>query len=432
MKCSKCGVQVLDGDKFCGKCGAEVSEGSDSSVENYNETIKNDQNNKNIGKFHNSIKGKSIKERLNEFENKKEITKFYLTDEEIKEKKAKLKKKIKKITKIIVVIIALFILFLIIGNMLKPDLSKEDKKSKFQINGITYEMSTSWKKDEKISDNAHHRYIKKDEGEIIAFVDIAYTGENDLISGDTKYTHTDNLLDDKDNILPGCEATHDVLFADTSAFEVTVYTIPGTVKGEEKFLSQTIESFNIDDYKNPRKSLGIDVKYDGSTKAGTIIDSECDDITVVETVETILGKGTKELEWEIEKPVKLAAGKTSSVVLNIDSKEKIMKITCTDMTKEQYKAKCVNKNYKNQLREASYGKYIKIYGQVLQDCGYGRYRISSSGGYDNVYMVYAPDSDIVEDDWVTVYGETNGIYEYETVLGASQKVPEISAKYVER
>ena len=109
-----------------------------------------------------------------------------------------------------------------------------------------------------------------------------------------------------------------------------------------------------------------------------------------------------------------------------------MKITCTDMTKEQYKAKCVNRNYKNQLREASYGEYIKIYGQVLQDCGYGTYRISSSGGYDDVYMVYALDSDIVEDDWVTVYGVTKGIYEYETVLGASKKIPAINAKYVER
>ena len=102
------------------------------------------------------------------------------------------------------------------------------------------------------------------------------------------------------------------------------------------------------------------------------------------------------------------------------------------MSEAQYKAKCVARDYKSQLRSESYDVYIKIYGQVLQDCGSGYFRISSSGGYDNVYMVYAPDSDIVEDDWVTVYGVTDGIYTYETVMGATKKIPSIDAKYVDR
>ena len=354
----------------------------------------------------------------------------------IEEKKQTRKKKIRKIAKvtglIVGIIIALFVALLIIGNALLPDLAKEEKTKETQINGIIYEMPISWKKDEGASGDDYHRYIKEDGEEVIAVADIAYTGENDLTSGDAKYTDTHKMPDGIYDILADCEGTYEEVSADTSVFEVTLYIVPGTVKGEKEFLSWVTGSFNVDDYENPRKSLGIDATYDGSTKAGTVIDSTCEDITVVETFETILGEGEKELEWEIEKPVTLTAGKTSSVVLDIGSREKSMKITCTDMTKEQYKAKCVNRNYKNQLREASYGEYIKIYGQVLQDCGYGTYRISSSGGYDDVYMVYALDSDIVEDDWVTVYGVTKGIYEYETVLGASKKIPAINAKYVER
>ena len=69
----------------------------------------------------------------------------------------------------------------------------------------------------------------------------------------------------------------------------------------------------------------------------------------------------------------------------------------------------------------------------MQDCGKGYYRITSGGSaWDNVYMVTVLSNDtLVEDDWVTCYGVTTGIYTYETVMGASQKVPWLTAKYVE-
>ena len=177
-----------------------------------------------------------------------------------------------------------------------------------------------------------------------------------------------------------------------------------------------------------RKPVELDAEYGGSTKAGTKITK--DDITV--TVKYDNGDKEEVTDFKIGKSVKLKAGETSTIKVTYGDLTDELKVECTTLSKEQYKAKCVNRNYKNQLRKESKGQYIKIYGQVLQDCGYGFYRISSSGGYDDVYMVYAPDSDIVEDDWCTVYGKTAGIYEYETVMGANQKVPEIEAKYVER
>lgn len=178
-----------------------------------------------------------------------------------------------------------------------------------------------------------------------------------------------------------------------------------------------------------RKPLEITAKYSGNTKAGTRVKKK--DIKV--TVKYDNGEKKKVTDWEWDRQVKLKAGKTSTVKIEYNGLHCDLDITCTTLSKSQYKAKCISRNYKDQLRHASYGKHIKIYGQVLQDCGYGYYRISSSGGYDDVYMVSVPlDADIVEDDWVTVYGETAGIYEYETVMGASQKVPEIDAKYVYR
>lgn len=68
----------------------------------------------------------------------------------------------------------------------------------------------------------------------------------------------------------------------------------------------------------------------------------------------------------------------------------------------------------------------------MQNCGCSCYMISSSGGYDDVCMVVTNDSDIAEDDRVTVYGVTDGIYEYETVIGALKKISEFVAKHLDR
>gem|GEM_PF-6836755 len=177
-----------------------------------------------------------------------------------------------------------------------------------------------------------------------------------------------------------------------------------------------------------RKPEKISAKYSGSTKAGETISTE--DITV--NVEFDTGEKEEVEDFKIENGVTLKAGETSVVKITYGGLTYDLKVECTTLSESQYKDKCKSRNYKNQLREESFDEHIKIYGQVLQDCGDGYYRISSSGDYDDVYMVYAPKSDIVEDDHCTVYGVTAGIYEYETVMGASQKIPQINAKYVDR
>ena len=61
-------------------------------------------------------------------------------------------------------------------------------------------------------------------------------------------------------------------------------------------------------------------------------------------------------------------------------------------------------------------------------------RVASKGNYDNVvYVVYyraAGEARILEDDRVTVYGTSRGLYTYETVMGAEVTIPFIWADSV--
>ena len=61
-------------------------------------------------------------------------------------------------------------------------------------------------------------------------------------------------------------------------------------------------------------------------------------------------------------------------------------------------------------------------------------RIATKGNYDDVvYVTYErPNSDkrILEDDRVTIYGECNGLYTYETIMGGSVTLPKFEAETV--
>lgn len=96
-------------------------------------------------------------------------------------------------------------------------------------------------------------------------------------------------------------------------------------------------------------------------------------------------------------------------------------------------------------------RYVKFDGKVLQviddftitDYTNGIYinsfnyglRVATKGNYDNVVFVVVSKSDveggrILEDDKITVYGQYDGIYDYTTVLGAGQSIPQIDAESV--
>lgn len=86
--------------------------------------------------------------------------------------------------------------------------------------------------------------------------------------------------------------------------------------------------------------------------------------------------------------------------------------------------------------------YVKFSGRVLQVCSeasspiyYSTYRVATSGNYDGVVYLcvdnYGSGSRILEDDYITFYGTFDGLYSYQTVLGASLTIPKIIAEYVD-
>jgi len=175
----------------------------------------------------------------------------------------------------------------------------------------------------------------------------------------------------------------------------------------------------------------ITASYSGDTEEGVKIAKGNKDLTV--TVKWDDGTEETITDYEMDGTITLKAGETGEAVIKAYGKETTLKVECTTLSEAQFKEKCETRGYKDLLRKASYAEYTKIYGKVVQDCGSGYYRITSGGSrWDDVYMVTVlSDDKLVEDDWVTCYGVTSGIYSYETVMGATQKVPWLMAKYVE-
>lgn len=83
---------------------------------------------------------------------------------------------------------------------------------------------------------------------------------------------------------------------------------------------------------------------------------------------------------------------------------------------------------------------VKVSGQVLQvvegdnetDLRIG----TSSDGYDDVVYVYFSkdlvDERILEDDWVTVYGTSQGLYTYTSTMGGEITIPLVSVEKIVR
>ncbi len=175
----------------------------------------------------------------------------------------------------------------------------------------------------------------------------------------------------------------------------------------------------------------LSASYSGSTEEGEVIKKGSPDLTVTVTWDD--GTTDTVTDYEMDSEITLEAGETGEATISAFGKSTTLSVQCSTMSESQYKDACETRGYKDLLREASYDEYTKIYGKVVQDCGSGYYRITSGGSaWDDVYMVTVLSGDtLVEDDWVTCYGVTMGIYSYETVMGATQKVPWLSAKYVD-
>lgn len=184
----------------------------------------------------------------------------------------------------------------------------------------------------------------------------------------------------------------------------------------------------------------LTASYDGSTKEGTILNEENEGISVFAMYNN--GNELDVTDFTIKSPAKLKAGKTSSVIITYETVQCTLEVKCTSLTAQQYKKKCKTISYKKLARtpDKYEGKKYKFTGkiiQVMESDYYTCYRIDvTKGKYgfwdDTVYVEYWGNSDkrFLEDDIVTFYGESEGLYTYESVLGSSITIPSIDAKYI--
>ena len=187
----------------------------------------------------------------------------------------------------------------------------------------------------------------------------------------------------------------------------------------------------------------ISASYDGKTTAGTWLSEKNDGIHVKAKYKN----GTKEevSDWKIRKKTRLKAGKTSKVTIEYGDKTCVLEVQCTTMSESQYKEKCQSISYDSLARDPSKykGELVKFTGeviQVLEESGIVAMRVNvTNNGYgyydDTVYVWYLYDEDeskFLEDDIITFYGEYDGLYSYESVLGATITIPEVFAKYIVR
>lgn len=109
-----------------------------------------------------------------------------------------------------------------------------------------------------------------------------------------------------------------------------------------------------------------------------------------------------------------------------------------NMSESDFKNNCseINFNKVNKNADNFTGQKMKASGKVIQimeDNKKGQMRLALDGSYsDVIYVTYDGSNDVVENDYVTVYGYCDGDYSYTSTIGASVTLPKIDAKYIEK
>ena len=202
--------------------------------------------------------------------------------------------------------------------------------------------------------------------------------------------------------------------------------------GSKHFISYNYE-FYIDNAKNLKDKYSDDqtVEIVGTIEEGSLGGASYKHCEVVSE-----GSAAESRRKEIEK-----SSEQSMRVI-----EAIRTIKNQKLEKEQKEAKnsyieqCDTLDYERILRnpDSFKGDKCKVHGTVLQVSegwfGSVTLRVAQNDDYDRVWYVtysYNENEDhILEDDWVTVYGECQGTETYTALLGNKITIPEVKAKYI--
>lgn len=141
---------------------------------------------------------------------------------------------------------------------------------------------------------------------------------------------------------------------------------------------------------------------------------------------------------EYQKKIKNNVEKQKKYVSDAKSNAKKEKKKAAENEKSSYIKKCKTYSYKNIQRHPDKyeGKKIKVSGTVIQvmegwfDAISLRVEDSSGNIWYIDYSYSDNEAKILENDKITVYGESTGTETYTTILGSSQTIPSIDAKYI--
>ena len=145
-------------------------------------------------------------------------------------------------------------------------------------------------------------------------------------------------------------------------------------------------------------------------------------------------------EWEVT--TKATIGEEGEKQQKCTVCNKVLDTQSYEITQDEYKAMCKTYSYNEIARNPNKykGELGKFYGRVIQVMEEDIYSFTSYtlrvalNGYDNVILVsYLADEDeshILEDDYITLYGELQGTYTYETVMGNDVTIPYVDAEFI--
>lgn len=212
--------------------------------------------------------------------------------------------------------------------------------------------------------------------------------------------------------------------------------------GSTSSTSSTSQSGSTNTLFQSRELESISATYTGDTEAGAYIDSNNTGITVNATY----SDGTTEsvTGWSVDNPSELVASTTSDFTVSYQGKTCSLSITCTTIDEDSYKNSCEEIAYDDLARTPDdyIGTNVKFTGeviQVLEDSSGTAYRINVTEGdygiWDDTVLVYFENNSssprVLEDDIVTFYGMSSGLYTYESTIGASITVPLVYAEFID-
>ena len=334
---------------------------------------------------------------------------------------------------------------------------KEDEDIVFnkdaELAGLRYKIPKGWESEKKgvfgQKENKFNKlYEKKENGESKSEFQLAFIGYGNWVTSEqmADLLNVSKKSIDKDqeeNVLSKAllslsfSKTGDddwktkaiLFYKDNATFYATFSALNNDVC--ENVSKKIMEEVDISAFKSNLKPKSMTAKYLGGKKEGTEIN---DKSNILVNAKLKDGEKIKLINWEIKKSKVLSAGKTTVVEISYNGIKTNLKVECSTLSKEQFINRCKEYSYNRLAHESTgdlMGKKIKIIGEVFQVLGDGEYLVTINDSFDKVHVVTdGSESKIIKEDKIVVYGIVNGDYEYTTVMGANETIPEVKAKYL--